>query len=135
MWAYAIANIYVLSGDYVMTSDSYCNSAEYAFGTFICGSDKSFAQLVIDEEDDGEFTIFKSLSFDVSAGETFIIFGELHANSWGGTADAFNTLQMNFTDDTYISAAVTTVPLPAAAWLFGSGLLGLLGISRKRRPA
>jgi hypothetical protein len=29
--------------------------------------------------------------------------------------------------------AVTTVPIPAAAWLFGSGLLALAGIARKRR--
>ncbi len=29
--------------------------------------------------------------------------------------------------------AVTTVPIPAAAWLFGSGLLFLAGIARKRR--
>ena len=27
----------------------------------------------------------------------------------------------------------SAVPVPAAAWLFGSGLLGLLGVSRKRR--
>ena len=26
-----------------------------------------------------------------------------------------------------------TVPVPAAAWLFGSGMLGLIGMSRKRR--
>jgi len=30
------------------------------------------------------------------------------------------------------SWAVSTVPLPAAAWLFGSGLLGLFGLSRRR---
>jgi hypothetical protein len=28
---------------------------------------------------------------------------------------------------------VTTVPVPAAVWLFGSGLLGLLGVTRRRR--
>jgi hypothetical protein len=28
--------------------------------------------------------------------------------------------------------AVTSVPLPAAAWLFGSGLLGLVGVSRRK---
>jgi hypothetical protein len=28
----------------------------------------------------------------------------------------------------------TPVPLPAAAWMFGSGLLGLLGIVRRKRP-
>ena len=28
--------------------------------------------------------------------------------------------------------AVTSVPLPAAAWLFGSGLMGLVAVSRRR---
>jgi hypothetical protein len=28
--------------------------------------------------------------------------------------------------------ALTSVPLPATAWLFGSGLLGLVGVSRRR---
>lgn len=28
--------------------------------------------------------------------------------------------------------AVTTIPIPAAAWLFGSGLIGLIGIARRR---
>jgi hypothetical protein len=30
---------------------------------------------------------------------------------------------------------VTAVPIPAAVWLFGSGLLGLAGVSRKRKLA
>ena len=29
----------------------------------------------------------------------------------------------------------TTVPVPAAAWLFGSGLLGLTGIARRKKQA
>jgi hypothetical protein len=29
--------------------------------------------------------------------------------------------------------AVTTVPLPGAAWLFGSGLLGLVGMARRKK--
>lgn len=32
----------------------------------------------------------------------------------------------------YFSGAVT-VPVPAAAWLFGSGLAGLVGVARRRR--
>ena len=28
---------------------------------------------------------------------------------------------------------ITTIPLPAAAWLFGSGLLGLFGVARRKR--
>jgi hypothetical protein len=32
-----------------------------------------------------------------------------------------------------IMADVTTVPVPAAVWLFGSGLLGLVGIARRKK--
>jgi hypothetical protein len=31
--------------------------------------------------------------------------------------------------------SVTAVPLPAAVWLFGSGLLGLVGVARRRQAA
>ena len=30
-------------------------------------------------------------------------------------------------------SAVPTVPVPAAAWLFGSGLLGLIGVARRKK--
>ncbi|TKB92070.1 MAG: VPLPA-CTERM sorting domain-containing protein, partial [Nitrospira sp.] len=30
---------------------------------------------------------------------------------------------------------ITPVPLPAAVWLFGSGLAGLLGVMRRRQSA
>ena len=33
----------------------------------------------------------------------------------------------------YASFEVTAVPLPAAAWLFGYGLLGLIGVSRRTK--
>ena len=33
------------------------------------------------------------------------------------------------------SYLVRAVPLPAAAWLFGSGLLGLIGVARRRKAA
>lgn len=34
---------------------------------------------------------------------------------------------------TSFSGSIAAVPLPAAVWLFGSGLLGLVGIARRRR--
>lgn len=36
----------------------------------------------------------------------------------------------------YVSSTVTVspIPVPAAVWLFGSGLLGMIGIARRRNP-
>ncbi len=36
-------------------------------------------------------------------------------------------------DNLRVSVTTQAVPLPAAAWLFGSGLLGLIGIARKKK--
>jgi len=36
---------------------------------------------------------------------------------------------------TYAIPGVSAVPIPAAVWLFGSGLLGLVGIARRKRSA
>ena len=33
----------------------------------------------------------------------------------------------------YVNSQVQVVPVPAAAWLFGTGLMGLLGFARNRR--
>ena len=32
-----------------------------------------------------------------------------------------------------ISSAAPVIPIPAAVWLFGSGLLGLIGIARRKK--
>ena len=36
-------------------------------------------------------------------------------------------------DDMLVRAEFSAVPVPAAVWLFGSGLLGLMGIARRRK--
>jgi hypothetical protein len=36
-------------------------------------------------------------------------------------------------DQLRVITAVSTVPVPAAVWLFGSGLLGLVGIARRKK--
>jgi len=38
-------------------------------------------------------------------------------------------------DNTGPSFSGSSVPIPAAAWLFGSGLLGIVGIARRRKAA
>lgn len=54
----------------------------------------------------------------------------LAANAQG---NASWILQSNGTLTYHVAAAPAVVPIPAAAWLFGSGLLGLVGIARRRK--
>lgn len=46
-----------------------------------------------------------------------------------GTAFDQDELSMGF------NYSITAIPVPAAAWLFGSGLLGLLGTARRKKAA
>jgi hypothetical protein len=63
----------------------------------------------------------------------------LYSNNTSGTAGAANVYEtvaysLNWNAATGIaSLTATAVPLPAAAWLFGSGLLGLMGVGRRRQ--
>lgn len=38
-------------------------------------------------------------------------------------------------DNVSVTADVSAVPVPAAAWLFGSGLIGLVGMARRKKTA
>lgn len=70
-----------------------------------------------------------------TAAETLIIraTGVLNLTDYEETAGTFD-----FSSETgygVFSAGSTAVPLPAAAWLFGSGLIALVGIGRRRKVA
>lgn len=76
-----------------------------------------------------------SISLNVATGDEFYLYALLGANSKSGTnstsADAFNTGTMSFLGNPNLVAA-GVVPVPAAMWLFGSGLIGLVGIARRK---
>ena len=72
-----------------------------------------------------------SISFDLNAGDTFYVISSMGASSKNGFVDGWNTMTMSFDDDSQLQA-VSQVPVPAAAWLFGSALLGLASIGRQR---
>ena len=69
--------------------------------------------------------------------------GSVHNPYIDGTA-TFILALAGVTGDTVISNVAFSfgtgeetsvpVPIPAAVWLFGSGLLGLIGIARRRQP-
>ena len=47
-----------------------------------------------------------------------------------------NAFQVSFDNNgTLVTVDVQIIPVPPAVWLFGSGLLGLVGIARRRKTA
>jgi len=67
-------------------------------------------------------------------------FAPVPGNGWGfGTFNGFQYAvsknDFNFFAWAVRSGDVSVVPIPAAVWLFGSGLIGLLGVARRRKAA
>ncbi|GAO37551.1 hypothetical protein SCT_2983 [Sulfuricella sp. T08] len=80
----------------------------------------------------------------VSNSQQFSLNGQLYSfnllgfyNGEGYSSDMITTEQMTTTRNLMasITAVPTPVPVPAALWLFGSGLLGLAGFARRKRAA
>ena len=88
----------------------------------------------------GRFSAGLGDTFDILMAETIVGEFDLLSLAWLGggglgwdvsyITDAFGT-----TDIVRLSVVTSAVPVPAAVWLFGSGLLGLIGFSRKRKVA
>lgn len=74
-----------------------------------------------------------TIDIQVANGDDFYLIMGLMAGAGGSDAlaESLSTLTAEFAGQPALSPAFT-VPLPAAAWLFGSALLGLAGIRRSR---
>ncbi|MGE0487053.1 MAG: hypothetical protein AB7Q81_23075 [Gammaproteobacteria bacterium] len=72
------------------------------------------------------------LSIALDPGDQFYLLAALSASATGAgaLADSFSTLTMSF-DSPALLAAGVAVPLPAAAWLFGSAVFGLVVVRRR----
>jgi hypothetical protein len=113
-----------------------------AFGAFaidlsenclaVCGS----TQGVITGTKAGGGTVSMSYTLDdILGSQTFDLlgfnseFGNITNLSWTTAGLGLRTQLDN------ISLSTSPVPLPAAVWFFGSGLLGLVGIARRKKTA
>jgi hypothetical protein len=77
-------------------------------------------------EDTGKALITCSTD-SCSVSSTYVLDYEAHVPI--GDASGFGGVKYTL----HLEGHVAPVPLPAAAWLFGSGLLGLAGVARRRR--
>jgi hypothetical protein len=101
-----LADVFVYGGNsFEVFGSSICPDGSLGLfmfdGVYFCGTRRGRANLFIPV---GDVTLAQTLSFDVAAGETFGVYGMLTAISSDGTADATQTLSLNFSDDTFISA-------------------------------
>ena len=82
--------------------------------------------------------------------QTFTVLGSnIHLGASPGVIDMTNIISLNFDlfdlpgttvdgweyDIDNVKITTTVVPVPAAVWLFGSGLLGLIGVARRKLKA
>ena len=98
--------------------------------------DPFITALTWDAASNGTGAVSRSGQLDLSLnnGDEFYLMAALSAGADGdgATALSWSTLTMEF-DTTELQAA-SVVPLPAAGWLFGAALLGLIGTGRWGKP-
>jgi hypothetical protein len=136
--SYIDAEVGVFIGSDIFASYTSCSpgTAQYlaGFNSWACGAQVAAGFTPYIEISGGLQSISDTVSFDIAAGDSFTLYAELLALTFGGYADAFSTLDMTFDDTTNLIALgdMSPVPVPAAGWLFGSGLIALVGLSRRK---
>jgi len=98
----------------------------------------SDARIDLELLDTGSIDETQSVSFDVSDGDQFYIWAILGADAVSsstiaGSADAFNTLAMSFSNPTGLTPASGVIPAPASSVLLVCGLLVLAANGRRHR--
>ena len=76
----------------------------------------------------GDFVVATIEMEAIAEGSSLLALSEYTQNPWASTGSLINP---DFVDAT---VNVSAVPLPAALWLFGSGIAGLLCAARRRIP-
>jgi len=76
----------------------------------------------------GAATITCSAGSSCSDSSTYTLDSAFHVDGAGFTTVAY-TVHL----EGHVTSGGSAVPVPAAAWLFGSGLVGLAGVSRRRK--
>jgi len=77
----------------------------------------------------GNGDIYDAIAFGLSNGDGAYYYFD---NNVFGAAGEYDTVLFGTDQQGHLSVTVSSVPLPATFWLFGSGLLGLIGVARRK---
>ena len=111
-------------------SDGYGITATFASGVTAVGLDFSLGE-----------TSGTTMTFTLGTGEQFNVASPTNyaLNFFGITSDvaitsiSWNAPSSRLIADNFVYETAAVVPVPAAVWLFGSGLLGLIGFARRKK--
>lgn len=123
----AAANFATTIGEQVWNFDNFGVGAPNATNTWVTGTSSNRNQGLTPG-----FTLSGTALSDAGAGMwtgTLVSAGNI-GTAWGSS---FQNTQYSEVYNVNITA--NAVPVPAAVWLFGSGLLGLVGVARRRKQA
>ncbi len=124
------------NGSATLPADGMIVSSNASSSTSLNGNSNPFMQFGLRKENVSGQLWNDTLSPDL-ADWANITLANINAPDW--RILDFGLVTTNFWDDQIrwdvASFEVNAVPVPAAAWLFGSGLLGLLGVARQKNIA
>ena len=86
-------------------------------------------------------TVYTSGDHYLNNGNSLLLFndGDFHQLDYHSSDEQFDSYVDGFWGSDFIGewnyAELTPVPVPAAVWLFGSGLIGLIGVARRKSNA
>jgi hypothetical protein len=119
-YATDVANLVLSSADQTGLPAGVTGTSNGIFGTNASSFSSQMALYGADIKENG------------TIGSTYKLYGATSNGLLNGKAIVYNLGTASFDGTTLTFTGNSPVPLPAAAWLLGSGLLGLLGIGRRR---
>ena len=127
--------------NFEISPDTQVNSISYVFSNVATLSDSTTGlgmAYINGDLGDWQIDVLNDLSPVSILGEILPLGAGLYDFSYSLWSNAISTEPFGGTWDytlTFEVGAASVVPVPAAAWLFGSGLIGLIGVVRRNKAA